>query len=366
MVKILVILGGLGREGITSSVLTYLEAMDKNEIDLHLGIAGNAQPEMLERANNIGIALHILPGRNLKPIPYFFALKKLVTKEAFDIVHVHGNSATLGLDLTAARLGGCPIRIAHSHSSSCTHPIMSGLMKPLFYANCTTRFACGMAAGQWMFKDRSFQIIPNGKQIALFLFNPQIRMALRQKYNAQDKIVIGHVGAFTEVKNHAFLIDVFNRICRTDDRYVLWLIGEKNENMRQIQKKTEMLGIKDKVAFLGFQSHVEQYLCAMDIAALPSLYEGFPNVVIEWQISGLPCVLSDRITRDCCFMDDVSYLPLEAGPDVWAEAIKSIEIRDRNEKQDIILKKTRNAGLDIKQNAAYLKRLYFQLAIKKG
>ena len=99
MVRILVILGGLGKEGITNSVLTYLEKIDKEGITLHLGIAGNAEPDGLKRANAIGIPIHMLPGRNTDPVKYYLALKKLVKREHFDIVHVHGNSATLGIDM---------------------------------------------------------------------------------------------------------------------------------------------------------------------------------------------------------------------------------------------------------------------------
>lgn len=39
MVKILMILGGLGKEGITNSVLTYLENLDIADLDMTLGLS---------------------------------------------------------------------------------------------------------------------------------------------------------------------------------------------------------------------------------------------------------------------------------------------------------------------------------------
>ena len=75
MVKVLMILGGLGKEGITNSVLTYLENLNMADLDMTLGIAGEAEKMALERAKKIDIKLEFLPGRNMKPIKYFFSLK---------------------------------------------------------------------------------------------------------------------------------------------------------------------------------------------------------------------------------------------------------------------------------------------------
>lgn len=130
MIKILMILGGLGKEGITNSVLTYLENLDMTDLDMTLGIAGEADPKSLERARKICVSIHFLPGRNVKPVEYFFALKKLVKQEKYDIVHVHGNSATLAIDMFAAKEGGANVRIAHSRNTSCTHPFMDRLARP--------------------------------------------------------------------------------------------------------------------------------------------------------------------------------------------------------------------------------------------
>lgn len=364
MTRVLVILGGLGREGITNSVLTYLEVIDKKDIELHLGVAGKAEPEALERAEAINIPIHMLPGRNQEPLKYFFALIKLVRANKFDIVHVHGNSATLGIDMLGAELGGARVRIAHSRNTSCTHPKMDKMMRPLFNATYTEGFACGEEAGKWLFGNKKFTVIPNGKNIRRFLYNPENRISLREKYHAQDKIVIGHAGVFNDQKNHNFLIDVFREICNESDKYVLWLMGEDGGKRAEVEKKIKLYGLEDKVLFLGFKTDVEKYLSAMDIMVFPSLYEGLPNVVIEWQIAGLPCFLSDSITRECCVMDNVEYLPLSDGAKKWAERIRKAELADRSQNQDLICKKMADAGFDININAKKLKELYLNLSVK--
>lgn len=359
------IVGGLAHEGITSIVLAYLEAIDQQGIEIHLGVAGKTEQDCLERAQALKIPLHHLPSRNRKPAAYLAALIKLVKQERYDIVHVHGNSATLALDMLGAKLGGCQIRIAHAHSSSCTHPWMNRMVRPCFERLYTDGVACSTKAGEWMFGTRPFFIAPNGKNIERFLFNASVRETVRKEMGLEEQIILGHVGGFQPSKNHDFLIQVFRELVHRDKRYRLWLIGEENELQNALKTKVKNYGLKESVCFLGFRPDVERYLCAMDAMIFPSLYEGLPNVVIEWQIAGLPCLLSDTITRECAATDLVQYLPLSAGADAWADAVQAIRFSNREENQQAICTAITEAGFDIKADAERLKRHYLQL-LEKG
>lgn len=361
MIKVLMILGGLGKEGITNSVLTYLENLDMSDLEMTLGIAGEAENTALERAKKIGINIKFFPGRNVKPIKYFFALSVLVKKENYDIVHVHGNSATLGIDMLAAKIGGAKIRIAHSRNTSCTHPIMDKLARPIFDCTYTDGFACGEEAGKWLFGDKPFTVMPNGKNVDRFLFRQEKRDELRKKYQVQDKIVIGHAGVFNDQKNHKYLIRIFNELCKRHEYYELWLMGADGGTLQDIKQQIKEDGLENKIRFIGYQSNVEDYLCAMDIMVFPSLYEGLPNVVIEWQMSGLPCYLSDTITRECCVMDNVKYLPLDVDASRWVEAIEHCQIENRNAGQQLIKERMGQAGFDIKRDAEKLHQMYLKL-----
>lgn len=361
MIKILMILGGLGKEGITNSVLTYLENLDMTDLDMTLGIVGEADPKSLERARKICVSIHFLPGRNVKPVEYFFALKKLVKQEKYDIVHVHGNSATLAIDMFAAKEGGANVRIAHSRNTSCTHPFMDRLARPFFNHMYTDGFACGEEAGRWLFGDKTFTVMPNGKNVDRYLFKQEKRDELRKKYHVQDKIVIGHTGIFNNQKNHKYLINTFNELCKKNENYELWLMGADGGTFQEVKKQINEYGLKSKIRLFDYQPNVEDYLCAMDIMVFPSLYEGLPNVVIEWQMSGLPCYLSDTITRECCVMENVKYLPLAEDVSVWVEAIENCKIEDRNVNRELIKEHMREAGFDIKQDAEKLREMYLKL-----
>ena len=137
---------------------------------------------------------------------------------------------------------------------------------------------------------------------------------------------------------------------------MLFLIGD-GKFQYDIEKKVTQLGINDNVVFVGLTLDIPQYLSAMDMMVLPSRYEGLPNVVIEWQTSGLPTLVSDSVTRDCKLTDSVSFVPLER--EAWVEAILKTNIDiDRKVQSENNIKKIAEAGYSIKEQAAHLKQYY--------
>ena len=101
------------------------------------------------------------------------------------------------------------------------------------------------------------------------------------------------------------------------------LVG-KGELEAEVLGKAEELGVSGSVRLLGVRSDVPALLSAFDVLAFPSLYEGMPNVVIEAQAAGLPCIVSDTITREANVTGRVSYLSID-DPSEWAAAVLSAE-----------------------------------------
>ena len=114
------------------------------------------------------------------------------------------------------------------------------------------------------------------------------------------------------------------------------------------------LGIADHVVMTGNRDDVPEMLAAMDVFAFPSLWEGLPMTVVEAQAAGLPCVLSDTITKDVDVSPLVQYLPL-GDPAEWADALLK-----RRPRQDVT-KNIIRAGFDIRASAQRLSELYLRL-----
>jgi glycosyltransferase involved in cell wall biosynthesis len=124
--------------------------------------------------------------------------------------------------------------------------------------------------------------------------------------------------------------------------------------MQETAKKAVELGIAERVIMTGNRDDVPALLGAMDVFAFPSLWEGLPMTVVEAQAAGLPCVISDTITKEVGLSDLVRYLPL-GDAEMWADAL--LERRAREDVTDAIVK----AGYDIRVTAQRLAELYTRL-----
>lgn len=353
--------GGLFSDGILSCIVEYMTAMDKSGMDIRVLATNRAEESIVQRVEKSGCKVVSIPYRKKNIVKYFFALYRYIAKEKIDIVHVHGSSAIMSVELLAAMLAGCKIRIAHSHNTTCENKKADKMLRPLFEKIYTDAFACGQEAGKWMFGTEKFIVIPNGRSLQKYEYNGEKRIQYRNKLNiSEDALVIGHVGRFNAQKNHEYLIRIFAELHKKYENAYLVLIGT-GDTVDKIKRQAAELGLENKVIFTGAINNVPDYLSAFDVMLLPSLYEGLPLVVMEWQISGLPCIISDSITRECAITSLVKFESIQGPPAIWADDIEKLTIEDRNDNKDKIFSEVKAAGYDIVEDAKMLKKLYMKL-----
>ena len=190
-----------------------------------------------------------------------------------------------------------------------------------------------------------------------YRYNVEVRTQKRKELGLSDEFVIGNVGSFKPQKNQQFLINVFNELLNEVPQkahYRLMLVGE-GALRTELEKKVNELGIKSYVLFTGSRDDVDELLQAMDVYALPSLYEGLPVTGIEAQAAGLPCIFSDTITKEVKICN-TKYLSLD-DEYAWAREILKLQYFERKDTSDIVHKR----GYDIKMEAKKLEDYYRSL-----
>lgn len=365
MIKVLIINSvPTEKNGITNVIFNFLSKTDTNDIKLDL-VSINAPEKMYKDiVEQKGGKLFILERCGRSIIQYFKELKRLIRTEQYDIVHIHGNSHTLVLELLAAKMAGCKVRIAHAHNTTCNSVTLHRILTPVFNYLYTNGLACGVDAGKWMFGTKSFSVLNNGVNLKSFAYNEQLRNEYRSKLGIAEFVVIGHVGTFIPVKNQSFIVDVFNELATKDDKYRLMLIGE-GPLLNEVKRKVKEYGLIDKVVFTGGVHNVNELLNAVDIIMMPSLYEGLPLTLIEQQANGLQCIVADTITREVDKTGNVKFLSLNESNNAWAKKIVESDcMKGRSDRSKKACQDIAQCGYSIDDEAQKLRNYYINVITK--
>ena len=343
MIRILHSVSNMDRAGIETMLMNYYKNIDKSRIQFDFLCNKKVIGAYDEEIKKLGGKVYYSPGFNpVKIRKYIDFLKKIKEDDPnVKIIHAH-NAALSAYTLFCAKKAGFDIRIAHSHSTKTPSNkkiklfdlkwIYKVILKPFVCKFSTLNIACGNDAGKFLFGKNKYIIIPNAINIQKFRFDNNFRHNIRKKYNISDnEIVIGHIGRFNTVKNHIFIINLFNDLndCYPN-KYKLLLIGD-GELKKTIIEKVRSLNLQDNVIFVDSCSNANEYYSAMDIFVLPSKFEGIPVVGIEAQISGLKCIFSNKISSEAKISDRVAFLSInkKESIDNWKKEIVKFKNTDR-------------------------------------
>lgn len=195
MIKVLVIVTShFGFDGISNVATNYYIYQDHTRIKMDLLTINDIPIRLKVEIEKNGDSHFIMNQRNKNPIGYVKSVAVLCRQNKYDLVHIHGNSNTMFVDLVAARLGGVKVRVAHSHNTKCNHTVINRMLKPFFRMNVTDGFACAEEAGMWLFKKGEFRVINNGIDLNRFKFNASLRLHLLQRTGSGKQISSGACG----------------------------------------------------------------------------------------------------------------------------------------------------------------------------
>ena len=359
--------------GIESFLYNVLRRVDLSRLEVDIVAACLSESVFTAPLEEMGISFRQLSGSQRKLGGNHRLFRALLRERRYDVLHLNAFQALSFLDLRSAREEGIPLQIAHSHNTDLRKSPTRWLKLRLhewgrekYTGEATALWACAEGAAKFLFAPKrlaetGFRFIPNGIDTARFRFDPERRAAVRQNLGLGDELLVGNVGRLCYQKNQEFLLEAFARLLSKAPGAKLLLVGE-GEDRKTLQEQAEALGIADSVIFYGVTDRVEDLLRAMDVFVMPSRFEGLPVTSLEAQAAGLPCVFSAAITRESRCTADAVYLPLEDGPEAWAEEIlcragKSAE--ERHSAADEVCR----AGFDITDVAKTIENAYLRMEV---
>lgn len=250
--------------------------------------------------------------------------------------------------------------VVHSHNSKnmgskltfLSHTLNKLILNRFVY----NTIACSNIAADWMFNNtlrKNTKILHNAVNAKKFQYNKNLDIKMRKKLNIEkDCSVIGHVGRFHFQKNHKFLINIYEKYYKINKNSRLILCGE-GEDKASIKEYVKQKNIENNVLFLGNRNDMEQVYQCMNMIVFPSLFEGLPFVLIEAQASGIPCLISDNISREVAITNLIHFKSLSDDPELWANCVKNLIVYEKKSTLDEIVK----AGYDIEENVKNFEKI---------
>jgi len=377
MLRVLHILGHLQNAGAEMSIMNYYRHLDNTQVQFDFFLYASKKKHGVDKyffedeATQLGANIYHHPvhgGFNPITNPGFAKKMFEIFKEDKNIKIVHIHIATpraAAVVAMVARVAGIKVRIVQCHSVVTDLPFSTSVFKPLLRRAASHWMACSTEAGRALFGEKAWDkskrtyLMLNARKLEEFRLDQEKRSAKRRELSIDTKLVAISVARLSLVKNITFLLDVFSHLLRKHSNAVLLIAGEGHIE-GELKNKAKELGIENSVNFLGLRSDVPELLFAADVYAMPSIREGLPGAAIEAQAAGLPCLLSDTISKETKVTENVQFLPINQGVDEWAEAIiKLKDFKRRDTYEDV-----RQAGYEIADAAKKLQEFYLQ-AVKK-
>jgi glycosyltransferase involved in cell wall biosynthesis len=159
---------------------------------------------------------------------------------------------------------------------------------------------------------QSVPIVPVENAVDTVRYRPpqdvgQLRRSLGLEGNAQ---IVTIVGSVSERKGHRDFLDAARQILGRRPLTLFLVLGDDLEGKGAYRLAMEdyarVLGIAERVRFLGFRADTADWIAASDVVVLPSLKEGLPlslaeahgcgKPVVATRIDGIPEIVEDGVS----------------------------------------------------------------------
>lgn len=211
------------------------------------------------------------------PVSFFRGLQKIqkvIRSERVHLIHAHMYHAMVAGVCLKKMNPGLPLVFTPHNVKMGTflRDLTSFLLRP--FRDIDVLFA--PYHKKYFLKD-SYRVIPNGIAFKEPVVVPKF-----------EKFTFLMVGRLEPVKNHLAVLPIVRKLKSTYSFQIL--IAGTGELEHRIEEKIRELELEDVVQLLGFRTDIQELCSRSHVMLLPSLWEGFPIVLLEAGLSRLPVI----------------------------------------------------------------------------
>lgn len=364
MIRVLQEVATMDVGGVERLLYDYFTHLGNCEVAFDFVIFDREKEGIFEKPlREMGCRFHCVPRVKGFGLSYIRALWKLLREGGYQAVHAHRGSRSFFV-LFLAWLAGVPVRIAHSHlafepDANVIKHLKTVVFKRLCRLFATDLFACGDDAARFMWgtaDPAKVHKMTNAIDTGRFHQALAAREQMRKDLGVDDAFVLGTVARIDAQKNPLYLLKIAKAVQQSGKNAVV-LVAGTGPMEQEVKQQAHEMGLDGFVRFLGVRQDIPELLAAMDLFLLPSVFEGLPVTLMETQASGLPALVSDRVTKEMDHAGLIRFLPLEEDASCWADAVLEARV---NENRCEYARKVLDEGYDIADQAHKLAAFYLQ------
>ena len=210
-----------------------------------------------------------------------------------------------------------------------------------------------------MFGNNTYKIIKNGIDLRKYEnVTEQQVLNLKKELNiTNEEFLIGHVGRFEKVKNHEYFLKLAKSMKELKKQFKIVLVGDGTER-NNIKNEISKENIDKYFVLPGDRNDINVFMKMFDVFIMPSLYEGFPLVVVEALAGDNICYLSDNISKETNIIKNrVHFFNINDDVKKLINQIdKDLEQKEKIKIYDLI----REQGYAIKDITNEIEKIYFE------
>lgn len=300
-------IGGAGRV-----LINYMKYYDRQ--NYHIGVVMPRNSELKKPLTELGADVIEVDGIADKSLDFGAVkeLTKVIKTYDPDLVHTHGSMSgriaakKCGKTLIFTRHSAFPLK---SYIKKGPGRLLNKLVNE-YYSDRIIAISPAAAANLTdggVNPDR-IDIMMNGVDPVTRLSDAECK-ALREKWGLRDgDFVIGILARIEDYKGHMDILDAV-KILSDEKRDIKLIVAGSGGYESEVRRRTEELGLTDKVVFLGFVSDVAPVLSVLDVQLNASWGTETSSLsVLEGFSMGLPAVVSDYGGNPCLVDDGVNGL----------------------------------------------------------